>query len=171
MKRKRNRPYQARFMIDKKEDVNKVQLKNALDQAMDDHEASSYYRVQVLQKNVSDDRFLPERTIFSLPLDFVNIIFNYAYKKKIPPGRALEHFLTHEAKKEVNKLRNIKQRPENNDNQSVRLHNAIEYLCQDRELARQIIKDNAHSLNAMIAVAQFFARAHKKEKQKWDEAA
>jgi hypothetical protein len=93
---------------------------------------------------------------------------------KLPPRLALEHFLTYMVKtKEI--LGFIPQRPEDKDNQSKRLHNAITYqvqhqrgvkrLSKAQKIARKIIEDKKVEFDVMVQSAIRTGKAMYKERR------
>ena len=127
-------------------------------------DAYDYFKACLFQKNVSDHNFLPERALFSLPIKFVNPIFNYAEKEKIPSYKALETILT----KVVNLLdilQFLPQRDKEYDNQSRRLHRVVTWMCDGSEKeARRVIEENSDELNHMINEAIRMGKIFKNKK-------
>lgn len=153
----------------KKKSKNKVNLtktENSIKRVLKGRGALEDFVAPIFQKDSSDNYYLPERGIFTLPIRFVNLLYNYAYKEskkgeEISPTKALEHFLTHVVNaKEI--LSFIAQRPKHVDNQSRRLHNAVTWelhnttgqkLSEAEKIAEKIIKEKKPELDALIQEA------------------
>ena len=156
--------------IKEKNDVNLTKIREKTKRLLKKKGANEYFNLPVFQNDCSDNNYLPEKVIFTLPVKFVNLLYNYAYtiveegeneeeERKLSPTKALEHFLTNVVKTEEI-LRFIPQRPKHHDNQSRRLHSAIAYqvqhqkglnrLSKAQKIARRIIEDKKPEFDAMV---------------------
>lgn len=154
----------------KKEAKNKVNLTkigSSIKRILEKKEADGDFVGSVYQKDCSDNYYLPERALFTLPVKFVNLLYNYAHnlsegneKDKVSIHQALEHFLTNMVKSEEI-LGFIPQRPEESDNQSRRLHTAVAFqinhqgveLSKAQKRAQEIIKEKKPELDALVQAA------------------
>ena len=133
----------------RKEDVDLINTEKKITKQLVKKHAYPYFKAPIIQRNGSENYYLPERGVFSLPIRFVNYFYNLANKLDISNNKSLEHFLT----KIINVeelLKLLPQRNENKDNQSKRLHKAITHLVGSKKEAKQIINSQADKLNKLV---------------------
>jgi hypothetical protein len=147
--------------IEEKNDVNLQKLDKAFTKELKRTKAKKFFKATIFQKNCSDNHYLPSNAIFSLPIEFVNLLFNYAKREKLKTNNeALEHFLTHQINAR-SILKFVDQRGENSDNQCRRLHNAVIYQMKKifpkeknyKKRTRQIIVEKSEALDRLVQEA------------------
>lgn len=136
-----------------KEKVDLIKTDKNLKKEIRKKRCSTYFKAPIVQKNSSNNYYLPERGIFSLPILFVNYFYNFAVGAKVTNNKALEHFLT----KVINVeelLKLVPQRDKEADNQSRRLHRSITHLVGNKKEAEKIINSktegNLKKLNELV---------------------
>ena len=104
-----------------------------------------------MQKNCSENYYLPEKGVFSLPIRFVNYFFNLANRAEetVTNNNALEYFLTEVVNVEK-LLQLIPQRAQESDNQSRRLYKAITHVVGSKKKAEHIIENQPEELKKQI---------------------
>lgn len=144
--------------IKEKNEINLQKLDKAFTKELKRTKAKKFFKATIFQRDCSDNHYLPSKAIFTLPIEFVNLFFNYAKKEKLKTNaEALEHFLTYQIDAR-RILKFIDQRDEDSDNQSKRLHNAVIYQLKKifpneknyKERARKIIEEKSEGLNMLV---------------------
>ena len=134
-----------------KDRVDLHKVNRNLKKEMEKEKGEKWFHSPIVQKNSSDNYFLPEKGIFSLPIRFVNYLYNFSYQAGgiTTNGNALEYFLTEVINVEK-LLQFIPQRPKENDNQSRRLWKSITHITKNSKKAENIIKNQPEELKKQI---------------------
>lgn len=134
-----------------KQDVDLIKLDLEIKKSENKQGATKYFKAPIVQKNCSENYYLPEKSIFSLPIRFVNYFFNLANsaEKKVKNNNALEYFLTEVVNVEK-LLQLIPQRAKESDNQARRLYKAIAHVVGSKKKAENIIENQPEELKKQI---------------------
>lgn len=151
-----------------KNDVNLTSVGINNREVMRIHQGRDHYKSVVMQKNCSDNNWLPERTAYFLPVKWQHYFDRLASANGIKANEGLKFFLEEMVNAE-SILKYVPPCAEGFTNQSKRLYKAItECSDGDKKVAKAFIEDKYHEMGEKIQEAiakgkEIAAKRHKKE--------
>jgi hypothetical protein len=62
--------------IQEKNDINLTKIRKKAKHLLKKRSADEYFKLTLYQEDCSDNQYLPERALFTLPVEFVNLLYS-----------------------------------------------------------------------------------------------